>query len=117
MPQTDECIFCKIIKGELPSTKVFENDRVLAIRDIAPQAPVHIVVMPKQHIRNLIESVSARNGIMENIVDAVADIAAAEGIDQTGFRLINNNGPHAGQTVEHLHFHLLGGGELTVTLG
>ncbi|MDO4719977.1 MAG: histidine triad nucleotide-binding protein [Peptostreptococcaceae bacterium] len=104
-----ECIFCSIIKGDIPSTKVYEDEKVLAFRDIAPQAPVHIVLIPKVHSRSLLE---AQPEVMSDIVKAVKIIAKQEGIDEKGFRLVNNCGKEGGQTVDHLHFHLLGGRNL-----
>ena len=103
-----DCLFCRIIEGEIPSTKVYEDEKVLAFRDIAPQAPVHILVIPKEHI----PSVSAING--ENLEAAasclavIGRIAEQEGLSG-GYRVISNCGPDAGQTVPHLHFHILGG--------
>lgn len=105
------CIFCSIIEGSIPSTKVYEDDKVLAFRDIAPQAPVHIVIIPKLHVANLLE-LSREKGVMEDILNAVQVIAKQEGIDEKGFRLVNNCKEDGGQTVDHLHFHLLGGRNL-----
>ena len=113
----DECIFCKIVKGELPCAKVYENDRVLAIRDINPAAPVHVVIMPKWHMRDLLQVAETPNGLIANILDAAAAIAKAEGVFESGFRLISNTGPDAGQSVPHFHMHLLGGKQLNAELG
>lgn len=109
----DNCLFCKIIKGEIPSSKVYENDKVYAFRDINPQAPVHILIVPKQHVANLLEGVAAKNDMMVALTEAISEIAKAEGIDKTGFRVITNCGKDGAQTVEHLHFHLLGGKQLS----
>lgn len=105
----EDCLFCKIINGEVPSVKVFENEKVYAFRDIEPQAPEHIVIVPKTHI-------CCANGINEEnseyvsaIFEAVPQIAKAVGVSETGYRIVNNCGKDAGQTVMHLHFHLLGG--------
>lgn len=106
-----DCIFCSIIEGTIPSTKVYEDDKVLAFRDIAPQAPVHIVIIPKSHSANILE-LKADNGTIGDILHAVQIIAKQEGIDEKGFRLVNNCKEHGGQTVDHLHFHLLGGRNL-----
>lgn len=106
-----DCIFCSIIKGTIPSTKVYEDDKVLAFRDIAPQAPVHIVIIPKSHSANILE-LKAEDNVIVDILKAVQIIAKQEGIDEKGFRLVNNCKEHGGQTVDHLHFHLLGGRNL-----
>ena len=107
-----ECIFCKIASHEIKSEIVFENDRVIAFRDIAPKAPVHIVIIPKIHLDS-ISSIDATSTITcaEIMVEANR-IAKQMGIEKTGFRLVTNTGPDAGQAVSHLHFHLLGGKEL-----
>lgn len=99
------CIFCKIIAGQIPSTKVLETDDVLAIRDIAPQAPVHVIVMPKKHVASL---AGLEDGTMAAaLLKGVKDVAAKEGLAE--FRTIANTGSSAGQTVFHLHLHVLGG--------
>lgn len=104
----DNCLFCKIIAGEIPSTKVYEDDAVYAFRDINPQAPVHILVVPKEHIC-CADAVNASNSAaVASCFEAIAKIAKAEGLD-SGYRVINNCGADGGQTVMHLHFHLLGG--------
>lgn len=109
----ENCIFCKIIRGEIPSNKVFENDKVYAFRDINPQAPVHILVVPKTHCANILEGVELKNNIMVDVTEAIAEIVKAEGIDKTGFRVITNCGKDGAQSVNHLHFHILGGKQLT----
>ena len=96
------CIFCKIANGEIPSTKVYEDDKMLAFRDLDPQAPVHILMIPKEHIA------SADDLTEENAQIVAKKIAAAEGLTN-GYRIVNNCGEDGGQTVKHLHFHLLGG--------
>ena len=104
----DNCLFCKIIAGEIPSTKVYEDDAVFAFRDINPQAPVHILVVPKQHIC-CADAVGAGNSAcVARCFEAIAKIAKAEGLEN-GYRVINNCGADGGQTVMHLHFHILGG--------
>ena len=104
----ENCLFCKIIAGEIPSTKVYEDDDVFAFRDINPQAPVHILVVPKQHIC-CADAVNEENSAcVAKCFEAVAKIAKAEGL-ANGYRVINNCGEDGGQTVMHLHFHLLGG--------
>ena len=111
----DGCIFCKIAAGEIPSTKVYEDEQVLAFRDIAPQAPTHILVIPKTHIPS-VAAISAENsGLVAHIFEVIARVAEAEGL-ANGYRVVSNCGPDAGQTVHHLHFHILGGRELTLTM-
>ena len=108
----DDCLFCKIIKGEIPSTKVFENDKVYAFMDIAPQAPTHAVVVPKEHIACANELNSDNIAAVADVFEAIPEIAKALGLDKTGYRVVNNCGADAGQTVHHIHFHILGGKEL-----
>lgn len=103
-----DCIFCKIASGEIPSTKVFENEDVLGFRDLNPQTPVHVLVIPKKHIC-CAKAVNAENSaLVGKCFEAIAKIAESEGLDN-GFRVINNCGEDGGQSVMHLHFHLLGG--------
>lgn len=104
----ENCLFCKIVAGEIPSNKVYENDKVLAFRDIAPQAPVHILVIPKEHIASAGEITPENSALAAACLEAVAVIAKQEKLDK-GFRLISNCGEDAGQTVPHLHFHILAG--------
>ena len=108
----EDCLFCKIIKGEIPSTKVYEDEFVYAFKDINPEAPVHILVVPKKHI----ESVNAIEEVDENVIGkiflAIKKIAKEQGIAESGYRVVSNCGKDAGQTVMHLHFHILGGKEL-----
>ena len=104
----NDCLFCKIIAGEIPSTKVFENESVYAFRDINPQAPVHILVVPKTHIACANDITAENAGCVSKCFLAIAEIAANEGL-KDGYRVINNCGEAAGQTVKHLHFHLIGG--------
>lgn len=104
----NDCLFCKIIAGEIPSTKVYEDEYVYAFRDIAPQAPCHILVIPKEHISGM-SAVTEENGdIAAKCLIAAAKIAKNERLDG-GYRIISNCGDDAGQTVHHLHFHILGG--------
>ena len=105
-----DCLFCKIINGEIPSNKVYEDDRVFAFRDIAPQAPTHILIIPKQHIKSAAENDKSNSDVVAHIFEVAAKIAKQEGLDD-GFRIVNNCGDIAGQTVKHLHFHLMGGRE------
>lgn len=103
-----DCLFCKIAAGEIPSTKVYEDDMILAFEDIAPQAPVHVVIIPKAHIAENAAGIDKSNSaVIAHIYEAVPQIAAKKGL--TDFRVITNCGHGAGQTVYHLHFHLLGG--------
>ena len=107
----ENCIFCKIIAGEIPSIKVFEDDLVYAFRDINPQAPVHVLIVPKEHIACADEINEANSAVIAHIFEVIPKIAAAEGL-ANGYRIINCCGEDGGQTVFHLHFHLLGGKKL-----
>ena len=107
-----DCLFCKIIAGEIPSTKVYEDETVYAFRDINPQAPVHILVVPKEHVCCARAIDETNSQLVAKCFEAIAKIAKAEGLDN-GYRVINNCGEDGGQTVMHLHFHLLGGLKLS----
>ena len=108
----DNCLFCRIISGEIPSAKVYEDDYVFAFRDINPQAPVHILVVPKEHIC-CADAVDESNSVhVAKCFEAIAKIAKAEGLSK-GYRVVNNCGADGGQTVMHLHFHILGGVKLS----
>lgn len=108
----ENCLFCRIIRGEIPSTKVYEDEFVCAFRDINPQAPVHILVVPKAHIESAAE-LNADNAVYAaKCFEAIARIARTEGLEN-GFRVVNNCGEDGGQTVMHLHFHLIGGVKLS----
>ena len=103
-----DCLFCKIVAGDIPSTKVYEDETVYAFRDIAPQAPTHILVIPKTHIPS-VDGITAENGaVVAHIFTVIPQIAKAEGLEN-GYRVVSNCGEDAGQTVQHLHFHILGG--------
>lgn len=104
------CLFCKIINGEIPSNKVYEDETVYAFRDIEPQAPTHILIIPKQHIKSAAEIDESNSAVVAHIFEVAAKIAKQEGLDD-GFRIVNNCGDIAGQSVKHLHFHLMGGRE------
>ena len=106
-----DCLFCKIAAGEIPSTKVYEDETVLAFHDIAPQTPVHIIVIPKQHIACAAEINDENSSVIAHIFEAIAKVAKEMKLEN-GFRIINNCGADGGQTVGHLHFHLLGGKKL-----
>ena len=112
----ENCLFCKIIAGEIPSTKVYEDDSILAFRDIAPQAPVHILVVPKAHIQDTDGITAENSGVIARIFEKIPQIAKAEGLDN-GYRVITNCGPDSGQMVPHLHFHVLGGRALRGEMG
>ena len=109
------CLFCKIVAGEIPSTKVYEDETVLAFRDIAPQAPTHILVIPKAHIASVAEINADNSGVVAHIFEVIAKVAEAEGLAD-GYRVVSNCGDHAGQTVHHLHFHILGGRQLALEM-
>ncbi|MBE6728339.1 MAG: histidine triad nucleotide-binding protein [Ruminococcaceae bacterium] len=101
-----DCLFCKIIAGEIPSTKVYEDESVYAFLDIEPQAPFHAIIVPKVHIASAAEITAENSGYIAKIYEAVAKIAKAENLEK-GFRVVNNCGEQGGQTVGHIHFHLL----------
>ena len=103
-----DCIFCKIISGEIPSNKAYEDDRVLAFYDLEPQAPVHILIVPKEHIACAADITPENSAVIAHIFEVAAIIAKEKGLDD-GFRIVNNCGDSAGQTVKHIHFHLMGG--------
>lgn len=103
----DDCLFCKIVAGEIPSTKVYEDDDVLAFEDLNPQMPVHTLIVPKNHYDNIADGIP--NDEMGALFNAVKTIAKIKGVDQSGFRIIVNTGDDAQQTVHHVHVHVLGG--------
>jgi len=107
-----DCLFCKIIAGEIPSAKVYEDEFVYAFRDIEPQAPVHILIVPKEHIASANELNEKNADVLSRIFLAAAKLAKEEGIAEDGYRIVNNCGFNGGQTVNHLHFHMLGGRSL-----
>ena len=107
-----DCLFCKIVKGEIPSTKVYEDETVFAFRDIAPQAPTHILVIPKEHIVSVAEITEENSAIVAHIFEVIAKIAKEEKLDE-GFRVVSNIGERGQQSVKHLHFHVLGGRDMT----
>lgn len=108
-----ECIFCKIIKKEIPSNIVYEDDNIIAFKDINPQAPVHLLVVPKKHIPNLLEVEEKDSFLILEITRVIKELAKTYNIDDRGFRVVINTGDEGGQTVHHLHFHLLGGRFMT----
>ena len=105
----DSCLFCKIVRGEIPGNVVYEDDAVLAFEDIAPVAPVHILIIPKVHIATLTDLRGDAANIIADIFRAAATIAAEKGLNEGGYRVVANCGEKAGQSVFHIHFHLLGG--------
>lgn len=108
----EDCIFCKIVKGEIPSEKVYEDDKILAFKDINPAAPIHILVIPKEHFKDVLGVKAENKDIIADVFQAINKIAEKLGIEEDGFRIINNCGKDAGQEVMHLHFHLLAGGKM-----
>lgn len=110
-----DCLFCKIIGGQIPSTKVYEDELVYAFRDIAPQAPTHVLVIPKAHIASVNGVTAENSAVVAHIFEVIPQIAAAEGLTG-GYRVVSNCGDDAGQTVHHLHFHILGGKQLSLEM-
>ncbi len=102
----EDCLFCKIINGDIPSTKIFENEYVYAFADIAPQAPFHAVIVPKKHIKSADEITAENSHLIAKVFEAVAEIARDNNLEK-GYRVVNNCGEDGGQTVAHIHFHLL----------
>ena len=109
------CLFCKIIAGEIPSAKVYEDEKILAFRDIAPQAPTHVLVVPKCHISDVNGITAENSDVIAHIFAVIPRIAEAEGLEN-GYRVVTNCGADAGQTVQHLHFHILGGKPLDLKM-
>jgi len=106
---SDDCLFCKIVAGDIPSTAVLDRDNVYAFRDIAPAAPTHVLVIPKRHISDVRDVQASDGGVLVEMINAANEVARADSIDSSGYRLIFNVGPDAGQTVFHLHLHVVGG--------
>lgn len=107
----NDCLFCKIIKGEIPSKKIYEDETVYVFEDIAPTAPIHYLVIPKEHISGANEITSENSAVVAHIFEVISKLAKELGLED-GFRVVNNCGKSAGQTVFHMHFHLLAGREL-----
>jgi len=105
----NDCLFCKIAAGQIPSTKVYEDEQVLAFRDIAPQAPVHVLVIPKKHVSGWYDAKDEDDALLAHLMRVAAKVAELEGIVDSGFRVVSNCGADAQQTVKHLHLHVLGG--------
>lgn len=112
-----DCIFCKIIKGDIPSTNVFRDEQVTAFRDINPAAPTHILIVPNKHIDSVNVLISDDEPLMGHLFIVAKQLAAQEKIDDDGYRLIINTGAYAGQTVHHIHLHLLGGAPMKHPMG
>ena len=110
-----DCIFCKIAEGNIPSTKVYEDEMSLAFRDIAPMAPTHILVIPKEHISGISGINESNAALAGHCLAVAAKVAAAEGLEN-GYRIVSNCGDDAGQTVHHLHFHILGGKQMDLKM-
>ena len=108
----ENCVFCKIIKGEIPSNKVYEDNEILAFKDINPAAPIHVLVIPKKHIKSLADMKDGDEEIIAKIYSVINKIAEKQGFKEKGYRVIVNCGKDGGQEVEHLHFHLLAGKQL-----
>ncbi|MBV9846058.1 MAG: HIT domain-containing protein [Kutzneria sp.] len=109
---TADCLFCKIVAGQVPATVLYDSERTLAFRDINPQAVAHVLVVPKQHHEDAVSLATDAAGLLAELVTAAAAVAEAEGIVDSGYRLVFNTGPDAGRTVFHAHLHLLGGEQL-----
>lgn len=114
---TDDCIFCRIASGELKTPFVAESTHNVAFRDLAPQAPTHVLVVPRQHLASLQDAVPHHADIVADALTLAVAVARQEGLLESGYRVITNDGPDAGQTVHHIHFHVLGGGKLQAGLG
>lgn len=108
----DSCIFCKIVSGEISSAKVFEDDTVVAFRDVNPAAPTHVLVIPREHVERVTGLSADSAALLGHLLLVGAKVAAVEGIDASGYRMLLNQGPDAGQLVDHLHLHVLGGHRL-----
>ncbi|OFK24368.1 MULTISPECIES: histidine triad nucleotide-binding protein [Olsenella] len=115
MATRDDCIFCKIANHQVESDYVYEDDLVCAFRDVSPLAPTHVLIVPKEHYDDVLDGVPAK--VLEALAHAAGEVARSEGVESSGFRLVTNKGDDAGQTVRHLHVHLLGGRELSPDMG
>jgi len=113
----EECIFCRIVAGKLPSDIVYQEEDFLAFRDISPQAPTHLLIIPKTHIKSSAELTVGEQGLVGRLIILAKNLAEKEGIAKSGYRLVINCGPEGGQLVPHLHLHLIGGRKLSGRLG
>ena len=112
-----ECVFCQIATGKLPSDIVYQDEEVIAFRDINPQSPTHVLIIPRKHISSLAELAEGEASLMGHMVNIANQLAKSEGVAQSGYRLVVNCGQEGGQLVPHLHLHLLGGRQLSGTMG
>ena len=108
----ENCLFCKIIKGEIPAKRVFEDDKLVVIEDIAPVAPVHLLIIPRKHVVNALDLDPADDELIGHVYRTAARLAREKGVAESGFRIVSNNNAGAGQSVFHIHFHLLAGRQL-----
>lgn len=113
----DDCIFCKIVKGSIPCSKVYEDEKVIAFDDIHPMAPVHVLIVPKEHIATILDVSEDRMAVMGAMVSAAGEVARKKGVAESGFRMVINCNEEGGQVVFHLHMHVLGGKKLKDGLG
>jgi len=109
----ENCLFCMIVAGKIPGDTLYEDERVLAFRDISPQAPQHVLIVPKKHLEGLNDLGKAEDALLGALLRAASQVARLTGIDGSGYRLVSNCGPHACQSVHHLHFHVLGGQQMS----
>ncbi len=112
-----DCIFCKIVAGEIPSTKVFEDEKILAFKDISPMKAVHVLVIPKEHIASANEITAENSAVIAHIFTKIPQIAGELGLAENGYRIATNVGEYGCQSVKHLHFHILGGEQLETSMG
>ena len=111
----ENCVFCKIVKGDIPSTKVYEDDDMIIIKDLNPQAPVHLLLIPKEHYANIVEMTDAQSQTLAKCIKKLSTLIDPLGLEN-GFRLVSNKGEDGCQSVEHLHIHILGGSKLSDTM-
>ena len=109
----DACLFCRIAAGQLPATVVYADDEVMAFRDIAPRAPIHVLVIPRRHIVSVMDMRDEDEPLLGHMFSVIREVARQDGIAEAGFRVVSNAGPDGGQTVDHLHFHVFGGRFMT----
>ncbi len=112
-----DCVFCKIVAGEIPADILYQDDEVIAFRDINPLAPIHLLIIPRKHISSLVQLSEAESSLIGNMVNTANQLAKREGVAERGYRLVINCGAQGGQLVPHLHMHLLGGRQLSAALG
>ncbi|MCD6327994.1 histidine triad nucleotide-binding protein [bacterium] len=112
-----DCIFCKIVRGEIPTSLVYCDDEIVAFRDTTPQAPTHVLVVPRRHISSLNDLTAEEMPLLGKLLQVCREVAKKEGVFESGYRIAVNTGPDAGQVVEHIHFHVLGGGPMNLEIG